>query len=81
MISIGRQCDLLGISRSGYYYRSAEESPENLQLMRLIDEQYTGCPFLWCSQDDSLVKTTGVLCKSQEDSQVDAIHGVGSYIS
>jgi putative transposase len=27
------------------YYEPAPESPENLKLMRLIDEQYTRCPF------------------------------------
>jgi putative transposase len=44
-ISIGRQCDLLGISRSGYYYRSRGESEHNELLMRLIDEEYTRHPF------------------------------------
>lgn len=44
-ISIARQCDLLGISRSGYYYQEAEESPEDLLLKRLIDEEYTRRPF------------------------------------
>ena len=27
------------------YYEPAEESAENLRLMRLLDEQYTACPF------------------------------------
>lgn len=40
-----RQCELLGICRSGYYYEPAMESPMNLMLMRLIDEQYTRFPF------------------------------------
>jgi len=44
-LSIVRQCDLLGISRSGYYHEPAIESPLNLMLMRLIDEQYTRFPF------------------------------------
>ncbi|HOV85945.1 MAG TPA: IS3 family transposase, partial [Syntrophobacteraceae bacterium] len=34
-----------GISRSGYYYEPAMESPFNLMLMRLIDEHYTRFPF------------------------------------
>ena len=35
------QCALAGLSRSSYYYRPQEkESPENLQLMRLIDQLY-----------------------------------------
>ena len=44
-ISITRQCQLLGISRSSYYYRPAEASEENLRYMRLIDEQYLKTPF------------------------------------
>jgi putative transposase len=36
---------LIGLSRSTRYYQAAPESEENLQLMRLIDEQYTKCPF------------------------------------
>jgi putative transposase len=44
-LSVRRQCELLGLSRSGLYYEPAGESPEDLRLMRLIDEQYTACPF------------------------------------
>jgi len=43
-ISIGRQCELLGLSRSSYYYEPAQETPENLRLMRLIDREYTAHP-------------------------------------
>ena len=44
-ISLVRQCDLLGLARSSFYYRSQGESAENLHLMRLWDEQYTRTPF------------------------------------
>ncbi len=44
-IPISRQCELLGLSRSGYYYEPCGENPLNLQLMNLIDEQYTKTPF------------------------------------
>lgn len=44
-MSVRRQCELLGLNRSSVYYDSAPESKENLALMRLIDEQYTKCPF------------------------------------
>lgn len=44
-IAIGRQCELAGISRSGYYYVPCRESELNLKLMRLLDEQYTATPF------------------------------------
>jgi putative transposase len=37
-ISLRRQCDLLGITRSGYYYRQRPVSPKMLNTMHLIDE-------------------------------------------
>ncbi len=40
-----RQCQLLGLSRTGWNYTPVVESAENLELMRLIDEQYTRTPF------------------------------------
>jgi len=42
--SISRQCQLLGLSRSSFYYAPCPISPEDLELMRLIDEQYLKTP-------------------------------------
>ncbi len=44
-ISVRRQCELLGVNRSGLYYEPLGERAENLKLMRLIDEEYTRHPF------------------------------------
>jgi Transposase and inactivated derivatives len=44
-ISLRRQCELLSVNRSGLYYVKAQESPYNLELMKLLDEQYTRTPF------------------------------------
>ncbi len=44
-MSVRRQCELLGLNRSSLYYEPLGETPENLRLMRMIDEQYTACPF------------------------------------
>ena len=44
-MSVRRQCELLGLSRSSLYYEPAGETSEDLRLMRLIDERYTACPF------------------------------------
>ena len=44
-LSIRRQCELLGLNRSSFYYEPAKETIENLRLMRRIDEQYLKTPF------------------------------------
>ena len=44
-LSLVRQCQLLGLSRSSVYYQPVAASPENLQLMALIDRQYLATPF------------------------------------
>jgi putative transposase len=42
-----RQCELIGLARASYYRGGAlgGETAENLELMRLIDEEYTRHPF------------------------------------
>jgi putative transposase len=49
-LSIARQCRLLGISRSTFYATPCGESPENLALMRRIDELFLECPFFGSRQ-------------------------------
>ena len=44
-LSVSRQCELVGLARSSWYYEPAGESPENLALMRRIDELYIKRPF------------------------------------
>ncbi|MGH2414994.1 MAG: IS3 family transposase [Microcystaceae cyanobacterium] len=44
-LSVQRQCELLGVSRSSYYYEPQEISCEELTLLRLMDEQYLKTPF------------------------------------
>jgi putative transposase len=44
-ISVKRQCDLVGLARSSWYYEPVREREADLQLKRWIDEQYTRTPF------------------------------------
>jgi putative transposase len=55
-LSIRQQCELLGLSRSTYYYMPAGESAQNLHLMRLIDEQYTKTPFYGCRRMTAVLR-------------------------
>jgi putative transposase len=43
-LSVTKQCELLRISRSSFYYEVKGEPPLNLELMRLIDEQFLEDP-------------------------------------
>jgi len=61
-LSIGKQCKLLSIPRSSFYYEPKGESEKNLDLMRLIDKQFLETPFYGVRQmtwhprnDDHLV--------------------------
>ena len=56
-LSVRQQCELLGLNRSSWYYRSAGESAENLQWMRRIDEQYLKTP---CYGSRKMAKELGI---------------------
>lgn len=44
-LSIRKQCELLEVARSRYYYEPVPMDEESLTLMNLIDEQYTRTPY------------------------------------
>ena len=43
-VSVRHQCDLLDLCRSSYYYQCCPETPENLALMRRLDELHLDHP-------------------------------------
>lgn len=43
-LSVRRQCELMTIHRSGLYYKPCGEKPENLEIMRIMDEHYLDHP-------------------------------------
>ncbi len=46
ILSVTRQCQLIGLSRASYYRSSTvTETEDNLELMQLLDEEYTRHPF------------------------------------
>jgi putative transposase len=56
-LSVRRQCELLGLNRSSWYYEPMGESAETLALMRQIDEQYLKTP---CYGARKMAKTFGI---------------------
>src|SRR3954452_6987655 len=61
-LSIVRQCELASISRSGFYYQPAGETPLNLELMRLIDRQFLETPWYGSRQEAYPVDSGNATC-------------------
>jgi putative transposase len=59
-LSLSRQCRLLSISRSSFYYAPKGESSENLALMRRIDELFLKYPFYGSRQMVRQLRRDGV---------------------
>ena len=59
-LSLSRQCRLLSIGRSSFYYAPMGESPENLALMRRIDELFLKYPFYGSRQMTRQLRREGV---------------------
>ncbi len=57
-IPISRQAELLGISRASIYYKPTVKE-ENIELMRIIDEQYTKTPFYGSRRMTKVLKRKG----------------------
>ena len=58
-LSVVRQCELVSISRSGFYYQPAGETALNLALMRLIDAQFLKTPWYGSRQMASHLRREG----------------------
>ncbi len=59
-LSLSRQCEVLSISRSSFYYAPMGESPETLALMRRIDELFMKHPFYGSRQMARQLRREGV---------------------
>ena len=59
-LSLSRQCQVLAISRSSFYYTPKGESAENLALMRRIDELFLKYPFYGSRQMMRQLRREGV---------------------
>ncbi len=59
-LSLSRQCRLLTISRSSFYYAAKGESPKTLALLRRIDELFLKYPFYGSRQMVRQLRREGV---------------------
>ena len=74
-LSLSRQCKVLSISRSSFYYAPKGESPENLALMRRIDELFLKYPFYGSRQMVRQLRRDGVCVGRHRVRLPDASHG------
>ena len=60
-LSVKRQCQLLQVHRSALYQKPAEPCASDLELMRLIDEQYLKTPFYGYRRMTEFLRRVGYL--------------------
>ena len=60
-LGIRRQCQLLGVNRSSFYYEPKPISIETLDIMDRIDKQYTKTPFYGVERMTQQLKRDGVV--------------------
>lgn len=60
-LSIVRQCRLLKVPRSSFYYRAKEPSEDETTLLRLLDEQYLKTPFYGSRRMTVVLRQQGYL--------------------
>jgi putative transposase len=58
-LSLSRQCALLGLARSSWYYEAQAADELTLRLLRLLDEQYTRTPFYGIRRMTAWLRTQG----------------------
>lgn len=75
-ISIARQCELLGLARSSWYYQAVPESAENLLLLRLIDEEYTRHPFFGSRRMVVMMEEQGYIVNRKRIQRLMSVLGI-----
>jgi putative transposase len=61
-LSVRRQCSLLSLARSGFYYQPRGESAENLKFMAIIDRQFLETPWYGSRQMARHMQREGHRC-------------------
>ena len=59
-LSIRKQCELMSISRSSFYYTTLGEKPENLQIMGIMDKHILEEPTAGVLTMQSMLRDLGI---------------------
>src|SRR5690554_5169476 len=60
-VNIRKQCELLDLAPSSYYHKGKGESQENLQIMRLMDEEFLEHPTHGVSKMQGFLRASGLV--------------------
>lgn len=75
-LSISRQCELLGLTRSVFYYQPAKAKEENLKLMEEIDQQYLKYPFFGTRKMTEVLKEQGYVVNRKRIKRLYQLMGI-----
>ena len=75
-LPISRQCELAFIPRSSYYYKPMPESTLNLELMRIIDEQYMKTPFYGILRMTAFLRSRGFNVNHKRTERLMSLMGI-----
>ena len=75
-LSLRRQCGLLGLGRSTWYYEAAPVSPGEFALMRRIDKVSTQFPFFGTRSITTNLKRAGVVINRKRIQRLMRIMGL-----
>lgn len=73
---VKKQCQLLGLARSTWYYHPQPFSAEDLKLMELLDQQYTRYPFYGSRRLTAWFRTQGWLVNRKRVSRLMRLMGL-----
>ena len=75
-IPIYRQCELIRLGRSSYYYKPRGVGSDDLEVMHLIDEQYTKTPFYGIRRITEVLRRLGYIINHKRVSRLMRIMGL-----
>lgn len=76
LISVHRQCSLINLSESSYYYHPVGFTDEELELMRKIDRIYTAYPFYGVRRITDVLRREGWVCNHKRIWRLMGIMGI-----
>ena len=77
-MSLRRQCEMLRVSRSGLYYEPVGTSPEDLDLMRRIDELHLKYPFYGSRKHGEALRAQGLVANRKHVQRLMRLMGLES---